>query len=298
MVATENAEYLLQVEPAINPASYGIISPHKIYRYDRGDDRYYYTNPENKGAMGYLSVTSFTKKSLATSPHLIDWMIGMGKEAAEFYKNERAAYGTFLHCEIVECIIKGGGDFSDISNRAFVSAVNDGYGYNAATWSSDVVNDIASFFSFVKDRNVKFIAAEFPVFSERYRLAGCIDLVCKLEFNRKEVNALIDIKSGRKGFTESHELQLHCYKEIWNETFESKFPVTHVFNWAPKNVTAKTKYDLKNQTESIYAGTVKQRMEMAKLEGWIKPPTQHMEIIGAFSVNSFNLTDHLLFQNI
>jgi hypothetical protein len=89
------------------------------------------------------------------------------------------------------------------------------------------------------DFKVKPLAMEYIVFSEKY--AGAADLVCKMTISKertektyqdermfafiptpgtfteeKEVIALIDFKSGRKGFYDENVLQLHALRQLWD----------------------------------------------------------------------------------
>ena len=286
-------DFMQLITPDIIPSIEGISSPYKLFRYDKGDQRYYFRFPEQGDAIGYLSVTEFTKKSLGIGVQLYKWAANNTVEYTKMYSEMRAAYGTQMHIEITDMLKSGKGNFDEIKNRAFNLAIDLGYKHSAMDWLDDMANDVASFLIMAREKNLKVIAAEFPICSNKYGLAGCIDLIVQLDFNRTRVNAMIDNKSGRKGFFEAHELQLHTYKKMWNDVYSSVFPVTHVFNFAPQNIKNKTKYKLQNQTSSVFAPTIEQRMSLANLEGWVNPPKGHMELNGSFEVETFDIADHL-----
>jgi hypothetical protein len=189
-------------------------------------------------------------------------------------------------------------DFGALSNRAFESAMEDGYNYKAADWASEIVKDVASFLTFAQEKELEVIGSEIAISSREYGLAGCIDLPCRVKFGGKQVNAIVDIKSGRKGFWDSHILQLETYKLIWNDIFGNVFPVTHIFNWSPTEWRTKPSYKFENQTSSKFESTIKERMSFAKKEGWINPPKAHMEIVGVAKLGEFNFDDHKFMLNI
>jgi hypothetical protein len=282
---------LKEVRPEIEPKITGLESPTRLWRYDKGDERYYF---EFVGDMiiPFLSVTEFTKKSLPTSPFLIQWIASHGTDVARHVANCTAAYGTLLHKEITMLCKTGEVDFNALAQRAIDEAIDMGYDYKALDWSSEVVKDVAAFLVFAEEKELEVIGSEIAISSRKYGLAGCIDLPCRLKFGRGKVNAIIDIKSGRKGFWPEHELQLLTYREIWNDIFKEVFEVTHVFNWSPTDWREKPAYKFQNQTESAFVATVVARMGMAKAEGWINPPTGHMEIVGVAKLGAFKFDDH------
>ena len=290
-------EYFKEIQPAIGPTVEGLRAPWKLFRYDRGEDRYYFEFPMGGGKRAYLSVTSFCSKSLP-APQLANWRGDVGNDFAEMYSAYTAAYGTFMHTQITEIMRTGRGNFEELKEQAFQEAHATGFKQGALEWQDKIVNDVASFMLFVKERNVEVIAAEIMVKSDKYELAGAVDLVCRMDFAKGRINAIVDLKSGQKGFWDSHRLQLHCYRSLWNEQFEEVFPVTHVFNWAPQNIRSKTQYKLENQTEHYFSESVEQRMAIAKTEGWIKPPGAVFELEGEFFVEAFNLSDHLTKKDI
>jgi hypothetical protein len=66
----------------------------------------------------------------------------------------------------------------------------------------------------------------------------------------KEVIAIVDFKSGRKGFWESHEIQLKAYQWMVDENYPD-LKVEKVFNWSPKDWKSKPTYTLTRQTDTV-----------------------------------------------
>ena len=80
-----------------------------------------------------------------------------------------------------------------------------------------------------------------------------IDLVCTLQTKEGRKTAIVDFKSGRNGFSEEHELQLHLYRDMWHENFP-EHQIDKVFNFSPKDWRKeKPTYNFKDQTESEMA---------------------------------------------
>lgn len=290
----DQVQDLLALFQEVTPDLCHIEAPYRLFRYDKGADRFYYRVAESGAALlPYLSVTSFTGRSLPTSKYLVQWVGNLGNDAAEEKKNMAATYGTIMHIEIGKAIKDGHYDFKDLEDR-LLEELPIQYKYQYANWLMELKKDLMSFFQFHKEHNVEVTALEIPVYNDQYGLAGTIDLVCTMDFNGQRVNALVDFKSGRKGFFEGHELQLISYKHMWNELFGSVFPVTHVFNFAPNAWRKRPTFKLKNQTDSIYARTVTQRMAIAKAEGWVTPPAGYLDIHGDVNLANFNAEQHML----
>jgi hypothetical protein len=285
----DEGEFWEQVTPIYN----GFAPAELLYRSDKFKDRYYFRRPEGSPPVGYLSMTSFVKKALPTSPYLLKWYQTHGAQADEM-RDERSEYGTILHIVCVRTVINGGGSFREI-RETFREAAKATEGANVEQWEEDGVRDVLAFLTFVVETEVEILAAEYPVYSDKYGLAGCLDFVVRIKFGRVKVNAIVDLKSGRKGFYESHEAQLHGYKTVWNEDPYRRevFPVTHVFNWRPSAWRDIPKYELKNQTESIFAETIEHRMELARLEGWVDPPKFRQVIDGEFTLENFDWKNHI-----
>lgn len=285
---------LTQIVPDIEPI-FGV--PYTLYRDDNGEDRYYYRFDENT-RHSYISVTSFTSR-FAKGEGFANWYGNVGTAHAKAYARYRADYGTQMHIEIVELVRAGRGSFEEIAKRQTEYCKANGYGWALDSWIPDILRDILAFLKFVKDNNVSFVFAELAVYSDEYGVAGSIDFGIQLDFNRGRVNALLDLKSGRKGFYEGHALQLQVYKKLWNDLFKEHFEVTHVFNWAPKAWRQSSRkemsewptYSLKNQTNA--RNNVEARLSLVKSEGWISPPDSHMEIRGNFSLENFDISQHI-----
>lgn len=300
-----DVDFIKEVMPDIVNIA-GIASPYRLFRYDKADDRYYFRY-ENGKPIGYLSMTSFLHKVLPTSPFLIQWMMKHGEEGAAYLRDMKAEYGTLLHVISTEIELAKKGDWNDIKSRAFNAAIESGYKSEAIEWENEMANDILSYLIFRQEREVETIAAEFPICSDEYGLAGCIDRVIRLKFDGKMVNAILDLKSGRKGFWSSHKAQLHGYMKMWNDQFGGVFPVTHCFNLAPaaNAISAKTKYKLENQTDACLDGEttpikehIHQFLKAATHRGMINPPLSHFDLVGSFSLDTFNADDHIVKQKI
>lgn len=280
------------------PAIGGIAPPEVLYRTDKYKDRYYFRKPDIGEPQGFLSMTSFVKKALPTSPYLLKWYQTHGKDADDM-RDERAEYGTLLHIVIVETILAGGGNFDHIRRTFEIEAAASKYNADPLKWGEHGPRDVMAFLCFVVERKVEILAAEYPVFSAKYGVAGLLDFVIRLKWGRSKkspkVNAILDIKSGRKGFYDAHEAQLHGYKTVWNEDPARKevFPVTHVFNWRPTSWKDVPKYELKNQSESQFADTIEHRLALAKMEGWIDPPKSRQVITGEFELQNFKWENNL-----
>lgn len=284
-----NKNFFEEILPEIAPRIEGLAPPFLLKRSDRGDDRYYF---KVGGSEAYLSMTSFCKKALPTSPELVRYVNDRGIDLSEFIRDEAADYGTFMHIVCVEVLKSGSGHLGEIQDMAREEAISRRYYGREEIWSSKIINDLLSFITFLKEKNVVPVAAEFPVASDEFGIAGMVDLPCELDFNGSRVKAIVDMKSGRKGFWPEHELQIHGYMTMWNDWFGSIYPVTHVFNWAPNNWRDSPTYKLKNQTKSAFASTIRQRMAIAKEEGWIKPPKSYTYYDGAFTLEDFDIDNH------
>lgn len=238
---------------------------YRIYQLNTDGHRYYYRF-ENGEPVFYPSVTTLLRQTMPTSPFLIQWMLDNGKEGAAEKRDLAAAYGTFMHAQFERLVINRSYDFELVPTylRDFMKQENlpdKVYG----EWLVKVKKDVLAFAQFMRDCNVKPLAIEIGLVHPQYRYAGCVDMPCLMTIKGQEFPAIIDFKSGRKGFWEEHEIQLHLYKEMWNVNFPS-MPIERVFNFAPKDWRKSPTYTLKEQTESVNAKKVPYLLGLATIE--------------------------------
>jgi len=236
--------------------------PDMLYRLDSKNHRYYYRFEDDEPVF-YTSVTTLIRNTLPTSPFLIKWMVGKGDKGYE-EALERAFYGTFLHMQCAELMINGKYNLDDLSQKLDKFATQEGMQVKKE-WYDELRKDTIAFAQFIIDRNVKPLAIEICLWHPDDGYAGALDLVAELDFNRKRITAIIDLKSGRKAFYQSHEIQLGAYREMWQIHFPDT-PIDKVFNWSPKAWTKAPSYNLQDQTDSKNIPKLPHLVELSKIE--------------------------------
>jgi hypothetical protein len=239
-----------------------IEPPYKLKRMDIAGKRWYYSIDENKIKF-YGSVTTMIHDTLPTSPYLVKWMVENG-ENAEVIRDEKASYGTLMHIIISEYLLgKVDISFNSIANKCLYAGLNLNYAY-------ELQKDVLAFAKFCEDYKVKPIGVEIGLKSDISMLAGTVDLVCWMNYGRDRITAIIDFKSGKKGFWESHEIQLHCYKDIWHENYPDVI-IDNVFNWSPKDWRKEPTYTLKDQTDANSAQKLPYMINMFRIDNILIP---------------------------
>lgn len=242
--------------------------PYKIFQLNSDGHRYYYRYDEQGEPHFYPSVTTLLKQTMPTSPFLIEWMIKNGAEGSTEKRDLAAAYGTFMHAQFETLLINRRYDFDTLPGILLEYMKQNNlpdkfYGESL----TKIRKDICAFAQFIKDYNVRPLAVEIALVHPDYNYAGMIDMPCLLDIkDEKDVAAIVDFKSGRKGFYEEHELQLHLYKMMWNVNFPH-LPIARVFNFSPKDWRGvKPTYNFKEQTESPNAAKIPALLELASIE--------------------------------
>lgn len=261
MTVEEMTAMFFNVDALIEP-------PYKIWQLNSKGHRYYYRYDENGNPEFFPSVTTILSQTLPKSPFLIKWIADKGIEEAERYKGERAAYGTFMHAAFEELLINRAYDLDALKGKLKdyidYQRLPDDFIY----YADDLKKDVLAFAQFVLDYDVRPLAVEIALVHPYYKYAGMIDCPCTMLERpgaKNRINAIVDFKSGRKGFYEDAEIQLHLYKEMWNVNFE-QFPINRVFNFSPKDWRKKPSYNLKDQTDSPNAKKIPALLELSAIE--------------------------------
>ena len=241
---------------------------YKVYQLNTEGHRYYYRFDEKGMPVFYPSVTTLLKQVMPTPPALIDWMIANGKDGSTEKRDLAASYGTFMHIQFERLLISRKYDFDECPAALleFMEKNNLPEKFFGDSLPK-IRKDVCAFAQFVKDYRVRPMAIEIGLVHPTCHYAGCIDLPCRMTDPKtgEEFAAIVDFKSGRKGFFEEHELQLHLYKAMWNVNFPDA-PVTRVFNFAPKDWRKKPTYNLKDQTDSPNAQKLPHLLALAAIE--------------------------------
>jgi hypothetical protein len=261
--------------------------PEPLYRLDSAGHRYYYRFNGEEPEF-YTSVTTMIKNTMPTSPYLIKWLIDKGGDEGKDEAEERAHYGTFLHENCASLLINGTYDLDKLSEKLTIYLTANHIPIDRIKWADELKKDVLAFAQFMIDCNVKPLAIEICLWHPSDGYAGAIDIVCEMDLVEKgffgekylsgvnkgqpkeskqsrRIRAIVDIKSGRKGFYESAEIQLGAYLEMWNIHFPDA-KIDKIFNWSPKDWKGTPSYNFKDQTDSRNIKKLPYLVALAKIE--------------------------------
>jgi hypothetical protein len=228
------------------------VPSYRLYQLNAKGERFYYYIGDDGEPVFHPSVTTILGKVMPANPFLEKWKADLGWEQANAYTLERANYGTFLHKTIEEILISGVCDLSTIKGELAKYIEREQLPSTFINYIEDIKKDVLAFAQFVIDYDVKPLCIEESLYSSR-GYAGCIDMVCTMKptpKSKESIVAMVDFKSGRKGFYESHVHQLYLYKDMWLENFPD-LPIQSVFNWSPKDWRKSPSYNIKCQDDAI-----------------------------------------------
>lgn len=259
----EQGELVEQFADFFDPDAIRVPS-YKLRRWTWGEKRVYFEMSPDGDVRFYHGITSILKAQMPTPFALIEWIAKNGVEGGRELRDEAAAYGTAMHVVFATFLIEGMYDF----DRAWGDIPN-----WKDEWKVNLQSDLLAFAAFCQEHRVHPLMIEGMIRSERYGFACTVDLVCKMNIGTgangnilkkdgdgEQIVALVDFKSGRKGFYDSHAAQAVACLAAYNENGIG--PVaTRAFNWAPNEwVGGKPTWKLKEQTE----------FPLAKVENWLE----------------------------
>lgn len=260
-----------------------LASKEKIYRLTgRGSgvgNRIYFTKKDEKTPAeifnsGTTLISNYRDVDAETALH--KWkvnLINSGINPDEFVK-ERQDYGTLLHLTYGKILQGQKTNFKNLRNFILDSRQEAHLPKEYATALVDknineFKKDVASLLTWIKEMNVKPLAIELMVKSNKYKVATALDLVCEVTTRQKgfwgEVYktgekkgepketykdvteiALVDFKSGKKGFYDKNVLQLLLSREIFEENFPN-IKIGSVYNFAPNDWVSSPTYKFYDQ---------------------------------------------------
>ena len=269
--------------------------PYKVYQLNSDGHRYYYRFDANGNPEFYPSVTTLLKQVMPTPPALLDWIAANGKEGSTEKRDLAAAYGTFMHAQFEELIINRHYDFDAVPGVLLDYMERNNLPDKVfGDWLVTIRKDVLAFAQFVKDWNVKPLAVEIALVHPEYHYAGCLDLPCEMTNPKtaETFTAIVDFKSGRKGFYEEHEIQLHLYKMMWDVYCPEK-PIQRLFNFSPKDWRKSPTYNLKDQTDSVNAKKIPYLLDLAAIED-AKRDNTFTIVQGQLDLDNGKIEDNLL----
>ena len=226
---------------------------YRLYR-ATGKERWYY---EPDGDAFYPSVTTVIGATTPMSYGLQQYL--MDHRDPEGYRDERAAYGTWLHKAAAAYLIEGEYDLDNIPASLEIDAIEAGLNPSALDWHDRAKKDILAWALFCREHSVRPLAIEVMLKSED-GYAGAVDLVCRMTIGSgangnflkrddggEEITAIIDIKSGK--IYPDHAIQLHMYKQMVEENWPD-MRIDRVFNWTSRDWRTTPSYQINDQTDS------------------------------------------------
>lgn len=152
-----------------------------------------------------------------------------------------ADYGTLLHTfvsmhEINDTEFK----FSFDDNKQWIEYLKDyatqkGYSHLIPKWINMIQNDMAAWFMFKKDRNVKVLLSEVCVKDKEIGIMTPVDIVCEMDFEKKRQIATINIKSGKSIAYKDIQFQSYVETRLFNRMLPENKRATLSLLWRPKD---------------------------------------------------------------
>lgn len=252
----------------------------KMYRMDSSGMRFYYRFDRSGNVRFYGSVTSVKKQVTGLARPIIDKEIEMGKKAFSDFLHERSNFGTFFHTLAAELTISDRFELERIPTLwADYIKIHNLSASVTSYWPSSIAKGLQSWVQTMQDYDIQPIGIEVPAYSDRFGIAGTIDVVCSMydkkysastpESKRKRVIAIIDWKSGN--IFEDYAIQLELNKLTWAESVSFAPQPNKLFNWTWNDWRDSPTYKLKDQTENSYTNSLGYYLAIYRSTGTLKP---------------------------
>lgn len=252
-----------------NPESI-VLPNYRVGRipFNKNGRGYYIINPDNTVSF-FISLTTAIGTTQPLAKEIIDWQISLGSD----YKRTlrlKADYGTLMHELVGKFCIDKKLSMSEI-DLAVSNYRNKGFNDKEIdNWNKELRKDLRAWAQFVVDYNLEVICVEVVLVSFVHGFATAIDIVAwhdepimveseeayqsgprkgekKIVKGSKRTLCLINMKSGRKGFFDTHATQIEAEKRIFEENFPD-MAVSKIYNWAPTEWKKNPDYKLKDQS--------------------------------------------------
>jgi hypothetical protein len=266
-----------------------MISPTRLFRYHNRNERFYFYLKEIPDEIGEMKkivkiaigTTTITGATIPSGESLMKYYADKGWDDAIAYRDERSKYGSLMHTCCANLIIDKSFDLDKIPEIVSGYMAKNELDYDAAQWSADLKSDVLAMAQFITDYNVKPLAIELSLVSEKWDVAGTLDLFCELDdvetgfFGEvyksgdkkgqpKETKrtvrtlAIVDFKSGRKSYSNpQHVAQLIILRQLLRDMMTTVFGVeidgqnVKLYNWHPKEWVTTPGYHLIDQSDKI-----------------------------------------------
>lgn len=293
----------------------GHIVAQKIFRVEVGAGRHY----RNEAGETFKSITTFLDDVMPVNRFLQKWReskieeLGTVQGARDFVQ-ATADFGTGLHIAIAEFCRNGRVDWLEFETWVFdyLSGEMKLANHTLHAAAEELTSDFAALLQYFCDYEVKVLAVEIPVFSpDGY--ATLVDLVVDknaLKYTeatppekRKRIFAGVNLKSGKKGFYESHLFQLIGERRAFNATYAEAIGVemVEVFNLAPTNWKDTPNYKLARQTGPIADANLDEQFNLfialAKERGVLGKPSKMFHIFEGVTEYGKSPADALVSMN-
>lgn len=266
------------------------LPPYKVGRITYGWGRSYLKIENGEIETPFRLYTSLTTAIRTCSPMergLLEWICKLGLAESDRYVEQAAMYGTLMHITIGDFHQTGMIDFDDIDRITYDYCTKNNYWERETKgWAERLRYDMAAYIQFTRDYNVKPLALEFVLVSQR-GFGTLIDLVCELDVEEKgffgeiyksgerkgepketkrirRTTAIINFKSGRHGFYRENGIQVEAEKMLFQENFPD-IEIEKAFNWSPKDWRTEPGYNLKDWTGDVNVEEVDNILKLAQI---------------------------------